>query len=123
MYGTVEELLMGNRCMQILEKVLYKQSQDKESKFYIAALILAYSRYRYEEWLDLPFHTADSIRRQENAFHYFVWRNNMRPLSRHHSATLKPLAFQMSNLAFHSILFSLLSLDNFPRLVFKEIIA
>lgn len=58
MYGTVEELPMG------------KQMQ-KRTKLYVAAFILAHSRYKYAEWLDRPFRTADLVRMQENAFQYF----------------------------------------------------
>ncbi|WP_052652825.1 DDE-type integrase/transposase/recombinase [Planococcus massiliensis] len=41
-------------------------------KFYnFIAFILSHSRYKYVEWLDRPFRTADVVRCHENAFTYY----------------------------------------------------
>ncbi|MBO8138828.1 MAG: IS21 family transposase [Desulfotomaculum sp.] len=40
-------------------------------KLWFIAFVLSNSRYKYVEWLDRPFTTADVIRAHENAFRYY----------------------------------------------------
>ncbi|CAM3780833.1 DDE-type integrase/transposase/recombinase [Mesobacillus zeae] len=40
-------------------------------RLYFIAFFLSHSRYKYVEWLDRPFRTADVVRCHENAFAYF----------------------------------------------------
>ena len=46
-------------------------SSGGRQKLYVAGFILSHSRFKYVEWLDRPLRTADLIRMQDNAFHYF----------------------------------------------------
>lgn len=69
-YGT-EELLMGKQMQVDFGETFIHTESGQRKKIYVAAFILAHSRYRYAEWLDQPFGTAGLIRTQENAFHYF----------------------------------------------------
>jgi transposase len=41
------------------------------TKLWFIAFVLSHSGYKYVEWLDRPFTTADVIRTHENAFGYF----------------------------------------------------
>lgn len=43
----------------------------EEIKLYFISFVLSHSRYKYLEWLDRPFTTADTIRSHENAFRHF----------------------------------------------------
>ncbi|MDQ2087839.1 DDE-type integrase/transposase/recombinase [Herbivorax sp. ANBcel31] len=46
-------------------------ANGKHIRLYVMCFILSHSRYKYCEWLDRPFTTADTIRMHENAFEYY----------------------------------------------------
>ncbi|WP_240378207.1 IS21 family transposase [Bacillus piscicola] len=70
-YGTVEELPMGRQMQVDFGEILIYTNSGQRKKLYVAGFILSHSRFKYVEWLDRPFRTADLIRMQENAFRYF----------------------------------------------------
>ncbi|WP_180320585.1 transposase [Alkalihalobacterium alkalinitrilicum] len=48
-----------------------KDKQGINKRLCFIAFVLSHSRYKFVEWLDRPFRTADVIRMHENAFQYF----------------------------------------------------
>src|SRR5699024_3914939 len=70
-YGTVEELPMGRQMQVDFGEIVAYTESGQRKKLYVAGFILSHSRFKYAEWLDRPFRTADLIRIQENAFRYF----------------------------------------------------
>jgi len=52
------------------EKWTFKEDGSK-IKLFVMCFVLSHSRYKYCEWMDRPFNTADIIRIHENAFEFF----------------------------------------------------
>ena len=70
-YATVPELPMGKQIQVDFGQTVVKDKDGHNKRLYFIAFILSHSRYKYAEWLDRPFRTADVIRMHESAFHYF----------------------------------------------------
>lgn len=70
-YAAVPELPMGQQIQVDFGQTVVKDRGGHNHRLYCIAFILSHSRYKYVEWLDRPFRTADMIRMHENAFHYF----------------------------------------------------
>lgn len=70
-YSTVPELPMGQQVQVDFGQTVVKDTMENQRRLYFIAFILSHSRFKYVEWLDRPFRTADVIRMHENAFQYF----------------------------------------------------
>ena len=70
-YSTVPELPMGQQVQVDFGQTVVKDTSGNNKRLYLIAFILSHSRFKYVEWLDRPFRTADVIRMHENAFEYF----------------------------------------------------
>ena len=70
-YSSVPELPMGQQAQVDFGQTVVKDIQGNNKRLYFIAFVLSHSRYKYVEWLDRPFRTADVIRMHENAFQYF----------------------------------------------------
>jgi transposase len=70
-YSSVPELPMGQQVQVDFGQTVVKDIQGNNKRLYFIAFVLSHSRYKYVEWLDRPFRTADVIRMHENAFEYF----------------------------------------------------
>ncbi|MFJ8064167.1 IS21 family transposase [Psychrobacillus sp. NPDC096426] len=70
-YATVPELPMGKQAQVDFGQTIVKNIDGQNKRLYFIAVILSHSRFKYVEWLERPFRTADVIRMHENAFHYF----------------------------------------------------
>ncbi|MDX8047253.1 hypothetical protein SH601_14885 [Gracilibacillus sp. S3-1-1] len=71
MYGTVDELPMGQQMQVDFGEIFIYTKSGQRKKLYLAGFLLSHSRYKYIEWIDRPLRTSDLIRMQENAFRYF----------------------------------------------------
>lgn len=70
-FAVVPELPMGQQMQVDFGQSRALTTRGTFKKLYFAGFALAHSRYKYVEWLDRPFRTADLIRVQENAFRFF----------------------------------------------------
>jgi len=70
-YSSVPELPMGQQAQVDFGQTVVKDKHGNNKRLYFIAFVLSHSRYKYVEWLDRPFRTADVIRMHENAFQYF----------------------------------------------------
>lgn len=74
-YGAVPELPMGQQIQVDFGQKKVLTTDGKLKVLYLIGFVLAHSRYKYVEWLDRPFRTADLIRMHENAFRFFGGRS------------------------------------------------
>ncbi len=70
-YMVVPELPMGKQIQVDFGESRQLTTDGSHKRLYFIAFVLAHSRYKYVEWLDRPFRTADMIRMHENAFDHF----------------------------------------------------
>ncbi|MBU8909041.1 DDE-type integrase/transposase/recombinase, partial [Desertibacillus haloalkaliphilus] len=71
-YSAVPELPVGKQAQVDFGQTVVKNHQGVNKRLYFIAFVLSHSRFKYIEWLDRPFRTADVIKMHENAFHYFA---------------------------------------------------
>ena len=70
-YSTIPESLPGQQGQVDFGQTVVKMKVGGNKRLYFIAFILSHSRYKYVEWLDRPFRTADVVRCHENAFAYY----------------------------------------------------
>ena len=70
-YSSVPELPMGQQAQVDFGQTVVKDKHGGNKRLFFIAFVLSHSRFKYVEWLDRPFRTADVIRMHENAFHHF----------------------------------------------------
>lgn len=70
-YSTIPESLAGQQAQVDFGQTVVKTKSDGNKRLYFIAFILSHSRYKYVEWLDRPFRTADVVKCHENAFAYY----------------------------------------------------
>lgn len=70
-YTAIPESLPGQQGQVDFGQNVVKTKTGGNKRLYFIAFILSHSRYKYVEWLDRPFRTADVVRCHENAFVYF----------------------------------------------------
>lgn len=70
-YEAIEDRPMGQQLQVDFGEISLKNSQGNLVKLRFIAFVLAHSRYKYVEWLDRPFTTADVIKAHENAFAFY----------------------------------------------------
>lgn len=70
-YSTIPESLPGQQAQVDFGQTVVKMTSGGNKRLYFIAFILSHSRYKYVEWLDRPFRTADVVRCHENAFGYY----------------------------------------------------
>lgn len=70
-YEAVIDPPMGKQVqVDFGEKWVHKEDGSKV-KLYVMCFVLSHSRYKYCQWQDRPFNTADIIEIHENAFEYY----------------------------------------------------
>ena len=70
-YEAVPEVEMAAQIQVDWGQTKQTTRSNDEIKLYFISFVLSHSRYKYLEWLDRPFTTADTIRSHENAFRHF----------------------------------------------------
>lgn len=70
-YEAVEDPPMGEQMQVDFGEIKVQMHTGESTKLYFITFVLSHSRYKYVEWLDRPFTTADVIRTHEAAFAYF----------------------------------------------------
>lgn len=70
-YSAIPESLAGQQGQVDFGQTVVKMKTGGNKRLYFIAFILSHSRYKYVEWLDRPFRTADVVRCHENAIAYF----------------------------------------------------
>lgn len=70
-YEAMEDPPMGKQIQVDFGEKWTDKEDGSKIKLYVICFVLSNSRYKYCEWLDRPFNTADIIRIHENAFEYF----------------------------------------------------
>ncbi|WP_411953849.1 IS21 family transposase [Alkalibacillus sp. S2W] len=70
-YVSVPELPMGQQGQVDFGYDVVQDKDGRSVRLYFIAFLLSHSRFKYVEWLDRPFRTADVIRMHDHAFHYF----------------------------------------------------
>ncbi|PQQ66261.1 IS21 family transposase [Acetivibrio saccincola] len=70
-YAAVEELPMGKQMQVDFGTIKAKKNMQGEIRLYVMCFVLSYSRYKYCEWQDRPFSTADIIGIHERAFEFY----------------------------------------------------
>jgi transposase len=70
-YEAIEDPPMGQQMQVDFGEKKLLDCDGSLTKLWFIAFVLSNSRYKYVEWLDRPFTTADVIRTHENAFGYF----------------------------------------------------
>jgi hypothetical protein len=69
--GTVPEIPMGEQVQVDFGHLRIPTTHGEWKRLYFIAFILTHSRFKYVEWLDRPFRSADVIHMHENAFRHF----------------------------------------------------
>lgn len=70
-YSAVPETRIGQQAQVDFGQTVAKTTGGESRRLYFIAFVLSHSRYKYVEWLDRPFRTADMVQCHENAFRYF----------------------------------------------------
>ncbi len=70
-YEKIEDPPMGKQAQVDFGEKNFKDQYGKKIKQWFIAFVLSNSRFKYAEWLNIPFTTADTIKAHENAFKYF----------------------------------------------------
>lgn len=70
-YEAVEDPPMGHQAQVDFGVTKLKDTQGIEHKLWFITFVLSHSRYKYVEWLNRPFTTADVIKAHENAFEFY----------------------------------------------------
>jgi transposase len=70
-YEAIEDPPMGHQMQVDFGETSMLDEDSRTIKLRCITFVLSNSRYKYIEWLDRPFTTADVIRCHENAFSYY----------------------------------------------------
>lgn len=70
-YEAIEDPPKGHQIQVDFGEIKLKNVQGNFTKLWFIAFVLSHSRYKYVEWLDRPFTTADVVRMHENAFEFY----------------------------------------------------
>jgi len=70
-YEAVEDPPMGQQMQVDFGETKTQDLHQHPVRLWCMTFVLSHSRYKYVEWLDRPFTTADVIRCHENAFAFF----------------------------------------------------
>jgi transposase len=70
-YEAVDDPPMGKQMQVDFGEKKVKDLNEKIITLYVMCFVLSNSRYKYCEWQNRPFNTADIIRIHENAFEYY----------------------------------------------------
>lgn len=70
-YSATPESFPGQQGQVDFGQTVVKKKTGGHKRLYFIAFVLSHSRYKYVEWLDRPFRTADVVRCHENAFAYY----------------------------------------------------
>ncbi|MHB1127504.1 MAG: IS21 family transposase [Bacillota bacterium] len=70
-YEAIEDPPMGYQMQVDFGEIKLRNTEGSLVKLQFISFVLSHSRYKYVEWLNRPFTTADVIRAHEDAFAYF----------------------------------------------------
>jgi transposase len=70
-YEAMEDPPMGKQIQADFGQITVVSDTDIKVKLFVMGFVLSNSRYKYCEWQDRPFTTADVIRIHENAFEFY----------------------------------------------------
>lgn len=70
-YEAIEDPPKGRQIQVDFGETKLKNAQGHLVKLWFIAFVLSHSRYKYIEWLDRPFTTADVVMMHENAFEFY----------------------------------------------------
>lgn len=69
-YQAVDEMPPGYQIQVDFGEITVQNQNKINVKLHFIAFLLSHSRYKYVEWLDRPFTTADVVNAHENAFDF-----------------------------------------------------